>query len=230
MIMGLKVSNTDTDWMPKYFAPLVGIFCGLYVITNALNAKLIEVWGIALPVGIITFPICTIITDIMTEVYGFNRARQAIWAVLMCTILYAAFTTLGIYLPGASFWQNQDAYAAIFNTSWRMAVAGCAAWLTGELMNSFIVSKMKVKQNGDNMAARFIGSTVIGQFIDTLVFFSIAFTFIMPWDAFFKMLFWVWAAKVAYEVIALPLSLAAARKMKQLEGVEHFDRQRISVI
>lgn len=226
----LKITNTDQDWSPRYFAPIVGLFCGLYVTTNALGSKIIDVWGMILPLGIITFPLCAIITDIMTEVYGFNRARQAIWTVLACTLLFGAFTTIGIYIPGAHFWPNQDAYVAVFSTSWRIALAGCCAWLTGEFVNSYIVSKMKISQNARHMGVRFIGSTVIGQIVDTLVFGTIAFAFTMPWLDFAKFLFWVWLLKVAYEIIALPVSLPVTRWVKRLEGIEHFDKQRISII
>ncbi len=226
----LKITNSDREWQPKYFAAIVGIFCGLYVTTNAMNSKLIEVAGIVLPAGILAFPVCCIITDLMTEIYGFNRTRQAIWTVLACTLLYALFTTVAIYLPAPPFWQNQASYEAIFGTSWRMALAGCTAWLAGEFLNSFIVSKMKILQNAKHMGLRFIGSTAAGQFADTIVFASIAFLGTMPFAAFCKLVVSVWIVKVLYEVVALPLSIPVTNWMKRLEGVEHFDRQDISVI
>jgi uncharacterized integral membrane protein (TIGR00697 family) len=228
--MTLRVTARDSEWSPKYFAVVVGLFCGLYVTTNALNAKFIDIAGIILPVGILTFPICAIITDLLTEVYGFNRARQAIWTVLACTVLHALFATIGMHLQPAAFWHHQDAYEIMFATSWRIALAGCCAWIAGEFLNSFVVSRMKIMQGPNSMGVRFIGSTVVGQFADTLIFASIAFSGTMPWRDFGILILSVWGVKIAYEILALPLSLPITRWLKRREGVEHFDRQHISVV
>lgn len=226
----LKVTGKDSEWSPKYFGIIVGLFCGLYVISNALNTKIIDFWGVILPAGILTFPLCCIITDLLTEVYGFNRTRQAIWTVLCVTILYAVFMTLALHLPPAGFWQNQAAYEALFTTSFRIAAAGCAAWLVGEFINSYVMSKLKIFQKAKHMGLRFIGSTAIAQFFDTFIYATIAFAGTMPWPVFFTMCLWAWAAKVAYETIALPVSLPVTQWVKRLEGVEHYDKQKISVI
>ncbi len=226
----LKISNTDSDWNPKYFGIVAGSFCALYIITNAVNTKIIDLAGFILPAGIIIFPLCTILADLMTEIYGFNRARQIIWTVLACTILYALFLTLGIHLPPAGFWQNQSAYETIFSTSWRMALAGCLAWLMGELTNSFVLAKMKLIQHGKHMSVRFIGSTIIGQFVDTVVFCTVAFVGLMPGLELLKMMLIAWVFKVLYETLALPLSVTITKWVKKREGIDHFDNQKISFI
>jgi uncharacterized integral membrane protein (TIGR00697 family) len=230
MTLNLKITTHDNEWQPTYFAAMTGLFCGLYMITMAMNAKLIDVYGFILPVGIVTFPLCAIITDILTEVYGFNRARQAIWTVLVCTVLFAAFTQLAILLPAASFWTGQSGYAAIFGTSLRLAAAGCAAWVAGEFSNSFIMSKMKILQNARLMPVRFIGSTIVGQFFDTLVFGTVAFAGTMPVNKFIGLIVSIWLIKIAYEIVVLPLSVPITNWIKRLEGVEHFDRQEIHIL
>lgn len=196
----------------------------------AIVSKLIDVHGIVLSAGIITFPFCCIITDILTEVYGFNRTRQAVWTALISTILFAVFTQIAIALPPAGFWPNQDAFSSIFATSFRMAAAGCLAWVAGEFANSFIMSRMKIFQGAKKMPLRFIGSTVIGQFLDTLVFFTVAFAGTVSLSQLSLLIVTGWAAKVLYEIVALPISVPVANKLKQLEGIEHFDRQKLSLV
>ncbi|HEY1096337.1 MAG TPA: queuosine precursor transporter [Alphaproteobacteria bacterium] len=228
--MTLKITSADAQWQPKYFAVITGLFCGLYMISSALVSKMIDVHGVVTSAAIIIFPICAIITDILTEVYGFNRARQAIWTVLACTILFAIFTQIAIILPPAGFWPHQDGFAAIFASTYRIALAACAAWIVGEFSNSFVVSKMKIFQNARHMAVRFISSTVVGQFLDTIVFFTIAFAGTMSWKNLFWTMLSSWVLKVAYEIVALPLSVPITNLVKKWEGIEHFDRQELHIV
>ncbi len=226
----MKITNHDYEWHPKYFAIITGLFCALYMITMAINTKMVDLYGFIFPAGIITFPMCSVITDLLTEVYGFNRTRQAIWTTLICIILFAVFTQLAIILQPAVFWENQKGFEAIFSTSWRLALAGCCAWVVGEFINSFVMSKMKILQNAKMMPMRFIGSTLVGQFFDTIVFLFVAFAGTMPWKAFFMMFLTAWIFKVLYEIVALPLSVPIANWVKRLEGVEHFDKQKLHVV
>lgn len=226
----LRVTGTDAEWSPKHYGPLVGMFCAMYMINQAIVMKMITIGDITITAGIFTFPLCCIITDLLTEVYGFNRARRALWTVVFCTFLFAFFTQLAIVLPPAAFWPHQEAFATIFALGPRIAIAGAAAWIVGELINSFVMSKLKIKQNADYPAVRFIGSTVVGQFFDSLVFFTVAFLGTMPLSNLLGIMLTAWAMKIGYEIIALPLSVPAAKWLKKLEGVEHFDRQKISAI
>ena len=230
MQTALRETSRDQDWNPKYFGVITGLFCGLYMIAMAIGPKIIEIQGFIFSAAIIVFPLCCIITDILSEVYGFNRARQAIWAVLACTIMFAVFTQAAIALPVAGTWVHQESFEKIFSTSLRFAAAGCLAWVAGEFANSFVVSKMKVLQEARHMSVRFIASTVVGQFLDTSVVVIVAFAGTMPWPALFIMIQSGWAAKVAYEIAALPVSVPVTRLVKRLEGVEHFDRQEISLV
>lgn len=228
--MPLRTTTHDSEWSPQFFAVIVGVFCSLYMISTALNAKLITIFGVTLPGGILVFPLCCIITDLLTEVYGFNRTRQAIWTVLACTVLFALFNQLAIMLPYPPFWENQQAFETIFATSWRIALAGCLAWVAGEFANTYIMSKMKIVQNAKHMPLRFIASTAVGQFFDSAVFVTIAFLGTMPFESFITMAFSVWLAKIAYETLMLPASIPVTNWVKKLEGVEHFDRQKISLV
>ncbi len=226
----LRITTNDSEWCPKYYAPMVGIFCAMYIINQAIVPKMIEIGPIVTTAAIFTFPICAIITDLLTEIYGFNRARKALWTVVFCTALFALFTQLAIHLPSAGFWEDQEAFETIFALGPRIALAGMAAWIAGELINSFVMSKMKIKQNAKNTSVRFIGSTIVGQFFDSIIFMTIAFAGTMAWSDLAVVTATAWGLKVTYEVIALPLSLSVTKWLKRIEGVEHFDKQKISAI
>ncbi|HBM90682.1 MAG TPA: transporter [Rhodospirillaceae bacterium] len=230
MSSSLRVTSNDSEWSPKYYGVIVGLFCGIYMISTAISLKIIVLGPFIISAGLLVVPLCTIITDILTEIYGFNRTRQAIWTVLVCIILFSFFSQIAVMLPPASFWPHQEAYTTIFSATPRIALAGCLAWLTGEFLNSYVMSKMKIFQNAKNTSLRFIGSTIIAQFADTIVFMLVAFGGAMPWEAFVKMALIAWIAKILYEVFALPLSLSATKKLKQMEGIEHFDKQKISLV
>ncbi|MGD9650233.1 MAG: queuosine precursor transporter [Dongiaceae bacterium] len=228
--MSLRVTSHDYEWHPKYFGVIVGLFCALYMITGVAVLKMVDFGPFILPAAIITFPLCCIITDLLTEVYGFNRTRQAVWTALVCTFLFAVFTQITIYLPPADFWPHQEAFAAIFKATPRIALAGMLAWVVGEFSNTYVMSKMKIAQNAKNMSVRFVASTAVGQFFDSLVFFSVAFAGTLPWDVFFKIMITGWLAKVAYEAVSLPISIPVTKWVKRLEGVEHFDKQKLSLV
>lgn len=226
----MRTTTHDYEWHPKYFGIIAALFCGIYMITTAITTKLVDFYGLTLSAGILTFPICCILADILTEIYGFNRTRQVIWTTLFCTLLFAFFTYIATALKPADFWTNQEGYAATFATTWRIALAGCIAWILGAFSNSFILSKLKIAQNAKKMSVRFIASTVVGQFFDTLSFSFIAFLGVVPLSALLSLVLTEWTIKVLYEIFALPLSLPLTQKIKMLEGVEHFDKQHISII
>lgn len=226
----MRITNHDYEWHPKYFAILTGLMCGLYMITAALNPKIITIFGLALPAGILTFPLCCIITDLLTEIYGFNRARQAVWTTMVCTGLFAGFTQLALFWPPADFWPHQEAYATIFSTSWRIALAGILAWYFGEIVNAYVVSRMKVLQQAKQMGTRFIGSTVVGQFVDTAIFALVAFYGVFSNADLLTLFLSGWLFKVGYEIVALPITIPVTKYVKRLEGVEHFDRQKLSLV
>lgn len=183
-----------------------------------------------MPAAIILFPICCIITDLLTEVYGFNRTRQAVWTVLACNVIFAVAAWIAVQLPAASFWPHQDAFAAIFSQTPRIVLAGSCAWVAGELVNTYVMSRMKIAQQAKGMPARFIVSTVVGQLVDSSVFCVIAFLGTMPLMVLLKLVLTAWVFKVGYEIVALPLSVPIARAIKRAEGVEHFDHQKLHLV
>lgn len=226
----LRITSHDYEWHPKFFGVVCGLFCGLYMISIALGSKLIDVHGLILPAGIVVFPICCILTDVLTEIYGFNRTRQAIWTALVCTMLFAALSQLAVALPPAQGWEHQAAFESLFSQSARIAVAGAMAWCVGEFSNTFVMSRMKVLQKASYMPVRFVLSTFVGQGLDTTVFTLVAFAGLVEWGTLGVMILSGWFAKVAYEIVALPLTIPITHRIKRLEGVEHFDRQKLRLL
>lgn len=207
----------------KYFSFITGIFCACLVISNILDTKLFSIGGSVFPAGIILFPIVYVFGDVFTEVYGYSQSRKAIWAGFFSLLILVVSLTIAKYLPPASFWKNQSAFDATLTKVPRIALASIIAYFSGEFVNSFVISKLKLRQKDKMMAIRFIASTFVGQAVDTFVFIVIAFTGLMTITDSIILFFSAWSFKVIWEVIALPISLTIVRKLKKIENEDHYD-------
>ncbi len=145
------------------------------MIANIIAVKLISIFGFIVPAAIIIFPVSYICGDVLTEVYGYQRARQVIWIAFGCNVLAVAAIWIGQVLPGAAVWDAQPAYERILGFTPRLLMASFCAYLIGEFSNAFVLAKMKILTGGRMLWARTIGSTVVGQGLDSLIFISIAF-------------------------------------------------------
>lgn len=207
----------------KYLILLAGLFTATLVITNILNTKIFVFLGYAFPAGIITFPLSFLAADALTEVYGYRITRQVIWSGFAALILMALAAKATIMLPPAIFWEHQVAYEAILNQVPRIIVASILAYWCGEFCNSYVLAKSKVRTAGKGMGIRFITSTMAGQAVDTIVFMSIAFIGVYPAADMLKLFVSSWCFKVAWEVLALPLSVPFVRWLKTREREDYFD-------
>lgn len=226
----LKVSTSDRDWNPKMFWMFAGLFVIAYMLSIILTAKVFMFKGIVLTVGIFAFPIVCILGDVLTEVYGFNNARKVIWLGFIANIFLILLTQLAMVLPAALDPNIDTAFTTLFSLTPRIVVASLTAYLVGEFVNSYVVSKMKVKQEGKNFGIRAIASTIVGQFFDTIIVIIIAFYGVLPVKDLYVLALSSWVIKVLYEVIVLPLTILTVRYVKHKEGVEHFDKEEISLI
>jgi len=189
-----------------------------------MAVKLINIAGHTLPAAIIIFPLSYIIGDILTEVYGYRTARRVIWLGFLCNAIVVFAIWIGGLLPSASFWVGQEAYESILGYSWRLLLASFVAYLAGEFSNSYVLAKMKVKTNGRLLWARTIGSTVIGQGLDSSVFILIAFSWGMPWGDLGIMILTHWLVKTGYEVLATPFTYKIVNYLKRKEGIDAYDK------
>lgn len=204
---------------------ITGFFVAALLITNTMCMKIFHAFGLDLSVGIIIFPLAYVFGDLLTEVYGYAIARRTIWTGFIAQALMVLCYEAAVALPPAAFWHDQEAYATIFAQVPRIVLASVIAYFCGEFVNSFIVAKMKVLQQGKRMGLRFVASTIGGQAMDTAVFVLVAFGGRMPMEGMFSVFLSGWLCKVAWEVVALPLTLPLVRWVKKIENEDFFDKK-----
>lgn len=208
-----------------WFLLVVAIFITSLITANITAVKLIEIFGFVMPAGIIIFPVSYIFGDVLTEVYGYRQARRVIWLGFVCNLLTVIAIGIGQILPPASFWDGQAAYERILGYTPRLLVASFLAYLVGEFANSFVLAKMKIATNGRWLWTRTIGSTLVGQGLDSLVFITLAFAGTIPLAGLFSAIVTQWLAKSLYEAVATPLTYIVVRFLKQHEGLDVYDRE-----
>jgi uncharacterized integral membrane protein (TIGR00697 family) len=207
------------------FITCTALFVTCLLTANIIAAKLVTVGGLTLTAGIVIFPISYVLGDVLTEVWGYAAARRVIWLGFVCNALMVAAIWLGGELPAAPFWRGQAAYQEILGHAPRILLASFVAYLVGEFANAFVLAKLKIVTEGRWLWARTIGSTVVGQGLDSLVFVTLAFAGAVPAAALGAIVAAQWAVKVAYEAAATPLTYAAVAWLKSREQVDTFDYQ-----
>jgi uncharacterized integral membrane protein (TIGR00697 family) len=205
------------------FVSCAALFVTCLLTANTIAAKLIVVGGIVLTAGIVIFPISYIVGDVLTEVWGYGAARRVIWLGFACNAVMVAAIWLGGELPPAPFWKGDAAYAEILGHTPRIVAASFVAYLVGEFANSFVLAKLKIATRGRWLWMRTIGSTVVGQALDSGVFVTLAFAGTVPLAVLAQIVGGQWLFKVLYEAAATPLTYAAVAWLKASEGVDAYD-------
>lgn len=212
--MGNKVSQR--------FIAIAAIFITCLITANIIAVKLISIGGLILPAAIIIFPLSYIFGDILTEVYGFRAARKVIWLGFLCNLIVVLAIWIGGLLPAAPFWEEkQAAYNTILGHVPRVLLASFVAYLIGSFANSFVLAKMKIKTKGRWLWTRTIGSTIVGQGLDSAVFITIAFAGTSDFVAI--SIVHLWLVKTGYETVATPFTYAVVNYLKKKEGVDTYD-------
>jgi len=219
----MKVSSMEQKHAFRYFDLVMALFVAVLIISNVASSKIVDLGPFTFDGGTILFPISYIFGDILTEVYGYKRSRRVIWAGFGCAALTAI--TLGIVgvLPAAAGWEHQDAYMAILGQTPRIVIASLIAYFAGEFSNSFILAKMKVWTRGRFLWSRTIGSTLVGEGVDTLLFVSIAFAGALPAELLLSIIISNYLFKCGIEALATPLTYRLVRFLKQVEGEDYYD-------
>ncbi len=216
-------SQTDSGGGSPWFTAIVALFITALITANIIAVKLIDIGGYVLPAAIIVFPISYIVGDVLTEVYGYRRARRVIWLGFACNLFAVAAIWAAGLLPAAGFWDGGEAYERILGAAPRILAASFAAYLVGEFANAYVLAKMKIATAGRWLWLRTIGSTVVGQGLDSAVFMTIAFAGILPPGALLGAVVTQWIAKTAYEAAATPLTYAVVGFLKRREGLDVSD-------
>jgi hypothetical protein len=206
-----------------WFVFVVAIFITCLITANITAVKLVELFRFVLPAGTIIFPVSYIFGDVLTEVYGYRQARRVIWLGFFCNFIVVVVIWIGQVLPPASFWDGQKAYERILGYTPRLLVASFLAYLVGEFANSFVLAKMKIVTHGRWLWTRTIGSTLVGEGFDSLVFMTLAFAGTMPAGALLFAILTQWLVKSAYEAIVTPLTYIVVNFLKRKEGLDVFD-------
>jgi queuosine precursor transporter len=208
----------------KYFDVIGSMFVAIYLMSQVTSAKLFTVGPFTFPGAIVIFPLSYLAGDVLTEVYGYARTRRVIWIGFIAAVLMAVVLLIVQYLPPASDWPFQRSYEQILGVVPRIVIGSIAAYWAGEFANSFAMAKMKVWTNGKMLWSRTIGSTVIGQAIDSIVFATIAFAGTVPIKILISIVGSIYLFKVLYEAAATPLTYLVVNSLKRAEGVDVYDR------
>jgi uncharacterized integral membrane protein (TIGR00697 family) len=208
-----------------WFVIIVALFVTCLITANIVSVKLIHVFGLILPAGVLIFPISYITGDVLTEVYGYCQARRVIWLGFLCNLIVVLCIWMGKMLPPAVYWDGQSAYERILGYTPRLLVASFSAYLVGEFLNAFVLAKMKIATEGRWLWTRTIGSTLVGQGFDSLVFMTLAFAGAMPVNALGSAILTQWIVKSVYEASATPFTYQIVGFLKRRERLDVYDRE-----
>lgn len=193
------------------------------VMTNWFDARLISLYGIITDAGTLIFPLTFLLSDLITEVYGYKFARRAIWCGFLFNILFLLYGQLIIHLPDPPFNNNNSYFAIILATNSRIIVASLISYILSEPLNSYLMAKLKLRTQGKYLAGRFISSTFFASLVDSIVFSTIAFYNVMPLSELYRLIFTMWLIKVVIEILGLPLSIYLTKQLKNSEKIDIYD-------
>lgn len=215
----------------RYYDFVMAAFVAILLLSNIIGAAkrsevdlpIIGHW--AFGAGVMFFPLSYIIGDVLTEVYGYARARRVIWAGFAALIFMAFMSWVVVALPPASDWPDQSAYEAVFGNSWRIVAASITAFWAGEFANSFVLARMKLLTKGRFLWMRTIGSTIVGQGLDSLIFYPLAFYGLAGWpvDKLWQVVVSQFVFKTAWEALLTPVTYFVVNHLKRAEAIDVYD-------
>ncbi|BBM87127.1 queuosine precursor transporter [Candidatus Uabimicrobium amorphum] len=219
----VKKITSEDEWHPKHL-DIVGIaFIVTLLVSNIAAVKLFSLGSAIFSAGILIFPISYVIGDVLTEVYGYKRTRRLIWLGLLSNVFMVSFLTIAVILPPAHNWSYQDQFAIIHGFIPRIVLGSLVGYWLGEIVNSTIMSKMKVWSDGRHLWLRTVISTLFGEGVDTICFISIAYIGILPKNILISAMISAWIFKCLYEIIVTPFTYMAVNFLKRKEGVDQYD-------
>jgi uncharacterized integral membrane protein (TIGR00697 family) len=215
----------------RYFDYVMAAFVTILLLSNVIGAgkravidlPFVGLWPFG--AGILFFPVSYVLGDVLTEVYGYARARRCIWAGFGALLFMVAMSMIVVALPPDAGWTGQAAYESVFGQVPRIVFASICAFWAGEFVNSYVLARMKIWTGGKRLWTRTIGSTVVGQAVDSLIFYPLAFLYAVGWTPaqVWQVLVTQWVLKVSWEVILTPATYAIVGFLKRREGVDVFD-------
>jgi hypothetical protein len=216
----------------KYYDLVMAAFVAVLLCANLIGAsKRTVVGGFTFGAGILFFPISYVFGDILTEVYGYARSRRVIWAGFGAMIFASFMSYAVVAMPPAPGWDGQEVYEKAFGSTWRIVLASLVAFWAGEFANSVTLAKMKIGMEGRFLWVRTIGSTIVGEAIDSMIFYPLAFAAIAvvglsgwTWPQVFEVMFHNYLMKVAWEAVMTPVTYRIVAFLKRVENEDYYDR------
>lgn len=194
------------------------------LISDVTAGKIITLFGIGVSVTVIYFPFVYVISDVVTEVYGYAKSRKILWYTLAASVLAGIMYQIAVAIPAAPFFESQEAYKTVFGIVPRVLVGGWLAVFAGDISNNFVLAKLKVKMNGTSLWVRTISSTFVGQLLNTSVFYIVALSGILPANALIQAIIAGWLIKTAVEIVFTPFTYWVVRKVKKVENLDFYDK------
>jgi uncharacterized integral membrane protein (TIGR00697 family) len=217
------MEKKDNQEVSVLFMLFCTLFCVCLITANVLETKQIS-FGIAnFTGGLLVFPVSYIINDVVCEVWGYRRARLLIWMGFIMNFFFVAMGALADVIPGAPYWDRNEAFHSIFGLAPRIAAASFVAFLAGSFINAYVMSRMKLSSEGKYFSARAVLSTVFGELTDSIIFFPLAFSFILPWEEMPSLVITQVVLKTLYEVIALPVTKRVVKYTKEHDHEDVYD-------
>jgi queuosine precursor transporter len=209
----------------KYYDLVMAAFVTVLLCSELIGAaKLTTVGGITFGSGVLFFPISYIFNDVLTEVYGYARARKVVWAGFGAIAFASVMSFIVVSLPPAAGWTDQPAYQAVFGNTWRIVTASIVAFFAGEFANSFTLAKMKIATEGKFLWMRTIGSTIVGEAVDSAIFYPLAFLGIWTTDQVVTVMINNYLFKCGWEALVTPFTYLAVNFLKKAEKEDYYDR------
>ncbi|MCA9324933.1 queuosine precursor transporter [Candidatus Saccharibacteria bacterium] len=209
----------------KLLSALLGLNITFQLISDVTAGKIIEVASYPVSVTVLYFPVVYIISDVITEVYGYAAARRVLWLTLFASVTAGLVYQAVAYLPPADIFGANEAYRTVFLTVPRVLLGGWVAVFCGDLVNNYLMAKMKIWCNGRDLWLRTITSTIGGQFVNTTLFYLIALSGILPATVLFSSVMSAWAIKVLVEVVMTPVTYVVIQTIKRIEQEDYYDRE-----
>lgn len=200
------------------------LFCVCLITANVLETKQMAFGPISITGGLIVFPVSYIINDCVCEVWGYRKTRLLIWLGFCMNVLFVMFGALCDAIPGASYWDNEAGFHAIFGLAPRIAAASFVAFVVGSFANAYVMSRMKVSSQGKNFSLRAIMSTIFGETADSLIFFPLALGGVVPTEELPVLMLSQIVLKTLYEIIVLPITIQVVKYTKRHEGLDEYDK------
>lgn len=207
------------------FMVLGMLFTVCLIVSNIVEQKLIQIGPIEATAGLLIFPISYIINDLIAEVWGYRKVRLIIWNGFLMNFLAVIVFKISIWVPGSENFSNQEAFASVLGNTQRIVIASFIAFLFGAFLNAFVMSKMKIMQRGRGFSIRAVVSTLVGEGADSIVFFTIAFSGLIPFNDMWVLILTQTGMKTGYEIIALPITNKLVKWVKKREEVDVFDTE-----